>query len=244
MLIKKKKKLKFGSLKKKKKKSSLYNSVSDNEPSSSSSSGGGDWAVTDPRKFRELAQQAQTENRRAPEVWVRDGSSVLLRFLDEGPLACISVYKFRVNGRWAKFTKPADGDPDLFATSLGLRPSKIFIYRAIDISGYTNKQGKKLRNIPRFYVATVRQYEQLQQLSKEVELPLNKFDIKISRSGSGTNTTYLFIPKPPTVMAVEQKKAAAAFPDFHAYYAPIPLSQQKSIVASVGASTDPQEDED
>ena len=218
----------------KKKKASL-----EEDGSSSLYSGGApSWAITDPKKFGTLAKQARVEQRRIPELWIRDGEGRLVRYLDEDPVVSFQAYRMQLNGRWQRFVRPIDGKPDLFASRLGLRPSRMFVYRIIDIDGYTDKKGKKFTNLPRFHVVGVRQFEQNRLLVEEHETTLNAQNIKIKRSGSGQNTTYLLIPKQPSPLTLEMKKAAANFPKWQEFFQPPTTSQQKSMLASIGGGED------
>lgn len=217
---------------KKKKKASLY----DDESIAS-------WADTDRSRYRALAKAAKIAGRRAPEFWVKDGDSRLIRFLDEDAVVSFQCYRFQLNGKWVRFTKPVDGKPDLFASRLGLRAGRVFVYRIIDIEGYVNKRGKKITNQPKFLVASNRMYEQTRMLAKESEVELNEQNIKVSRSGGGQDTTYMFVLKPKSKLTPEMKKAAANFPKWKDYFRPPTTSEQKTIVASYAPGSEDDDDE-
>lgn len=210
-----------------KKKANLY----DNEGIAS-------WADTDRTRFKLLAKQAKVMGRRAPEFWVNDGESRLIRFLDDDAVVSFLAYRMKLRGKWTRYTKPTDGKPDLFASKLGLKPGRVFVFRMIDIEGYEDKKGKRYTNQGRFLVASNKMYEQLKMLARESEISLNDQNIKMSRSGSGQTTTYMFVPKPPSSLTPEMKKAAANFPKWKDYFQPPTTSEQKSIVSIVGSSTD------
>jgi hypothetical protein len=204
----------------------------------SNDSEGPSWAETDATKFKRLSKEAKTAGRRAPEIWIGENQSKTIRLVDEKPIAAFKVYKKRINGKWQTFVAPAPGKPDLFASALGLKASQIFLWRAIDIDGYKNKEGKVFTNQPRFYPTSTRTFDQLQMLSEENSDAgkINEYNIKISRTGTGTNTTYMFMPKPPSPLTPEMKKAAAAFPKWAEYYRPYSTAQQESLVLSLGGS--------
>jgi hypothetical protein len=201
------------------------------------------WADTDRSRYRALAKAAKIAGIRAPEFWVRDGESRLIRFLDEDAVVSFLCYKMKLNGRWVRYTKPVDGKPDLFASKLGLRPGRVFVYRIIDIQGYVNKRGKKITNQGKFLVASNKMYEQTRLVARESELDLNEQNIKMSRSGSGPDTTHVFILKPVSPLTPEMKKAAASFPKWKDYFKPPTTSEQKSIIASYAPGGDDDDDE-
>lgn len=203
------------------------------------------WADTNPSNFASLAKQAKQSGQRAPEFWVSNGESRLVRFLDHDATVSFKVYRLKVNGRWQKYVQPKPGKQNYFESALGLRPQQQFVFRVIDIEGYTNKRtGKKLSNLPRFYVVGARVYEQIRMLCKENSDsgPLNSYNIRVGRSGEGTETTYTFIPKSPTPLDPMMKKAIGTFPHWTEFYKPTSESQQQTVMAQVGNA--PAEDED
>lgn len=218
-----------------------------NKPKESNESGSpaiADWAVTDDSKFSRLSKEAKIESRRAPELWIPDGQERLVRYIDDKPAASFKVYNIQHNGKWRSFVAPAEGKPDLFASVLGLKASRVFLWRVIDINGYKDKQGKEHKNQPRFHVTKTKLFDQLQAIIKESETPLNEFNIKITRTGTQTNTTYSFFPKAPSAMTPEMLKVAANFPKFTDYYRPPSLSQQEAFVIARGKSLPSTDSED
>jgi hypothetical protein len=216
--------------------SSLYS-----KPKTDNNSGApavADWAVTDSSKFTALAKQAKFAGKKAPELWIPDGQSRLVRYLDDAPVVSIRMYSVpRGAGKFQSYVAPAPGKPDLFASVLELRPATVFIWRVLDVEGYTDKQTNKvMRNLPRFHVTKTRMFEQLQQVRKETEMALNSFNIKIARAGSGQNTTYSMFPKPPSELTPEMRKAAATFPKWTDYYRPLSTQEQEALIISLGKS--------
>lgn len=192
------------------------------------------WAITG--KANQLAalkrQQATSSLNRPPELWLRDGETKRIRFRDDEPIAVIYRYSVQQGSNWVKFTKPADGTPDLFQKHLGLRPSFSAIFEVIDVDGYENKEGKKLRNIPRFLAANSRLFAQLQQMVK-LRGPLTNYDVLLSRSGTGTSTVYSAMNDVDAPQSLAARKAERLRPKFAAYYAPPTLAQQKAMVGEV-----------
>ena len=227
------------------KKKKRFDFGGDEEESSSpyKDSGVAKWAETDSSRFQRLSKQAKAMGQRAPEFWVKDGESRLVRFVDSDAVVSFECYRFKYNGRWSRFTRPRPGKPDLFASKLGLRPQRVFVFRLIDIDGYTDRRGKKMTNLPRFFVVSNRLYDQLQMLASEVGEDLNEFNIKVSRTGQGRDTTYLFIPKQGSPMTSQMKKAISAFPKWQDVYKPLTTDQQRSLVGNVVGSEDDDDEE-
>ena len=218
--------------------SSFYKS----EKESSSVAG---WAVTDPSQYKALSKMAKMQSRRAPELWVPADTHRVVRFVDTEPVVGFEAYNLKVSGKWRTFIKPAEGKTDVFANSLGLKPQRKFVWRVIDVDGYTDKKGKSMKNVPRFYVTGARNYDQIMMLADESESDaggLNEFDVKIIRAGSGTNTTYSYMPRRPTPLTPEMKKAIAKFPKWEEYYRPPSKSEQMALLGSLGRSDDSSDD--
>jgi hypothetical protein len=180
------------------------------------------------RALKESTQRSMRN--RPPEVWLKDGEEKTLRFRGAGALATFARYRLQLDGKWRAFTKPADGDTDLFQSELGLNDSFCALFEVVDISGYRDKDGKRHRYIPRFYVVGARQYEQLRLIQRKRGGRLDKFDIVVSRSGSGTQTSYAFIPEMDSPSDPKVKAAASLKEDVNKYYAPPTESEQRAIV--------------
>jgi hypothetical protein len=225
--------------------SSLYGNKRRDEEGGSSSVA--DWAVTDSSKFKRLSKDAKTEGKRAPELWIPDGESRLVRYVDNEPIASFKRYSFKHNGKWRQFVAPPEGKTDLFASQLGLKAQRVFLFRVIDINGYKDKKkGKTYRNLPRFQVASTRAFDQITMMSEENADAgeLNEYNVKISRSGTGTSTSYLYMPRPVEKMTPEMKKAIAQFPKFTDYYKPLSRAQQEAIVAAHGGGSSNEDEDD
>ena len=205
-----------------------------------------DWAMTGGTNWKRLSKESKIEGRRAPELWVPDGQSRLVRFIDDEPIASFKVYKMKHNGKWRTFVAPASGQTDLFATAMSLRATRVFLFRVIDINGYKDKEGKEHKNQGRFLVASNRIFDTIQMMAEDNSDAgkLSEYNVKIRRSGTGTNTTYNYMPRPASPMSPEMTKAAANFPKFTDYYRPPSKAAQEAIATSHGASIkDDQDDE-
>ncbi len=212
----------------------------DESPSRSPKPSG--WMMTSAEEQQEALsrQRLLSDAKRPPEMWVNEGEDKLVRFCGEGPIACIYVYTFRCNGKWKTVTCPEDGDIDLFKTELGLRPQFKAVYEVVDINGYTDKkEGKKHKNVRRFYVGNSRVFEALKKLSQK-KGPLNRYNVEISRTGTGTATSYTFLPDSPSPLTADMKAGEPLAPKFAQYYAPPSAAEQRILVRAFSAT--PQED--
>lgn len=220
----------------KKKKTSLY-SGREREESSERSGGVASWAITDRSQFSSLAKASAAEGQRAPELWVQDGERRPVHFIDTDAIASFMVYNIKAGNRYTKYIAPPEGETDLFASTLHLRPQRMFLFRCIDIDGYVPKKGPKKgmkqTDLPRFYLIGSRQYDQIKQITDVSGQALNDGILMICRSGSGTNTVYSYIPRPHTLTG-KQRQAIAKFPKWKEYYKPATVAQQRAAVAAAG----------
>jgi hypothetical protein len=191
------------------------------------------WATTNPDDIeRRIKEQAALQLRRPPEFYLRDGEEKKIRFVSSDPIALISVYVAKVKGEFRSFVAPELGVDDAFAEA-GLTASSRIVYEIIDLDGYVDKKtNKRIRNLPRFYVVSPKVHEQLKVIVKKYG-PLDKFDIEMSRTGSGINTTYSFFPMPPKPLSLELQKLPRLRPDFAKYYAPLPYDQAQNLLKYV-----------
>ncbi len=192
------------------------------------------WLMTTRQQQREAIQEQKlASGRRAPEMWLKDGETKKVRFITPEACACIFRYSIRMGARFEKFTKPAQGEVDLFSEELGLRAAFNAIYEVNDYAGYTDKEGKRKRNVRRFFVGSGRVYEMLEVLRKQVG-PLNEMDISITRTGQSTNTTYSFIPLGKSPMAPEIRNQDRLSKKLAEYYKPLTEEEQRVILNTVG----------
>jgi DNA mismatch repair ATPase MutL len=217
---------------------SIYNREENEESEDSSSEEGEEdaspdsWMITDENKQRQALKQSQDANFRAPTTWLKDGEEKIFRFLDDGPIATIFRYSVRNRrGFFDKHTQPAPGQTDLFRDELNLNPAFCAVYEVIDKTGYKAKSGPKkgerVKNVNRFFEVSGKVHEQLMLLRKNSGA-LNKYDIKVARTGTEKNTAYMFFtmdrgPIPVQFLAKRLKK------DFKKYYAPKTSAEQRLI---------------
>lgn len=183
------------------------------------------------RGSENIAAQVETvkmdaQRKFAPEVMIKDGESKRLRFRANDAIGSLRQYSVKVNGRWQSVTQPPDGQPDPLRES-GLRAGLKTLWEVIDIDGYTDKKGVEKKMLARFLKANVRLHDQLEIIKKKVG-NLTTFNIEISRSGGGTNTTYTLLPESPSALA-----GAASVPsiknDVSKYYAPVSSAELQSL---------------
>lgn len=183
-------------------------------------------------------QRSMSGKNRPPEMWLSDGDEKQVRFRDPAPIACLWRYSVKIQGKWTRYTQPDtdNGEEDLFASELNLRPSLCAVYEVIDIAGYTStKTGKTLKNIPRFLVVNTRLYEQLQKIGQK-RGPLPGYNVEICRTGQSTQTLYTAMAESPSPMRPEWKVALRLKPDFQRYYAPPSAIEMDAIVRMASRS--------
>lgn len=197
------------------------------------------WMTTDHAEMAAAAEAAklQSSRNRPPELYIRDGESVLLRFRTSKPIASFRQYSAMMQGKWRPFTAPAPGSVDRYAEA-GLRSKQVYVYEVVDINGFTDRTGKKHTFIPRFFVVGTRLYEQLQALQEEVGMPLSKYDIKIKRSGQKTNTTYMLFAQQPSPAHPKVLEAERLKDKVEQYYAPLSAKQQAAVLSQVTSPDD------
>lgn len=192
------------------------------------------WMMTSQADKRAaLKEQELNSGRRPPELWVMEDEDKLVRFRQPEELCCLYVYKVPRGGtRFDTYTAPERGEVDLFEEA-GLKRTFQAVYEVIDIKGYTEKKtGKKKRNVARFYRVGARGYQQLQKLLNK-RGPLCDYNIEISRSGTGTNTTYAYIPQEHSPMTPEMKAAEKLSAKLADYYRPPTEEEQRVILKNM-----------
>lgn len=193
------------------------------------------------RKEQEAINQA---GRRAPEVFItEDGKSVRLRFLSSEPSA---IFRYTLNlgngprgrKRFGAFTKPAKGQVDLFARA-GNKATLRYIYPVIDLDGYVDKETRKrMKNLPRYLLIPTKVQAQLETIRAK-RGSLTKMDIEMTRSGTGTQTTYSFYAEAPSDPPKGFKEAREKLvKEMREYYKPPTEEAQRTILGSVTVEDD------
>ena len=209
----------------------------DSKPSTSSLPKGAEagWMTSNRAEINAMnaAQKAQAQRKRRPELWFKAGDVKTVRFRHSDP-KCFAEYSIKSGDRYDTYTKPAEGDRDLFAEVMGLQPRLRFLYEVIDITGYKDqKTGKQVKNVPRFFATNGKVYDVLQKYVQKCG-PLTGYDIEITRNGQGTQTSYVLVPESPTPMTQEMKKAENLLAKIAEYYAPPTEQEQVAIARAKG----------
>lgn len=213
--------------------------VASNTGSAPVKSGGNGWLTRGSDDIASEVANARFNSKKsfAPELYFKDGESKTIRFRSNEPIGLFRQYNVRINGKWQRITAPPAGSRDLMREQ-GLNASLKALYEVVDRTGYTDKQGKKFKDVPRFFVASIRIYEQLELIRKK-RGNLTSMDIEISRSGSSTSTTYSCLPELPSVFK-GLDKIPLLRKDVDKYYAPPSLEDQKAFMSRFS----PEEQED
>ena len=171
----------------------------------------------------------QSQKKFAPESYLKSGESKNIRFRTSVPLGQIFRYTIKNNGRFDRYTAPAEGETDLFREN-GLRASFSALYEIIDIDGYVEKKtGKRKTMQARFFPVGIRLYEQLEHLRK-VKGNLTSFTINIAKTGQKKSTSYALIPDVPKPL-LGAERVPTIKNDIAKYYAPPSEAEQRSIFA-------------
>lgn len=194
------------------------------------------WLITRHSEQKLAAKRATMfSDNRAPEIWFMDGDEKILRFRHADCIGVLFAYNLKIGKRFVSATKPADNETDLFADE-GYKAQFRAIYEVIDKTGYVSKDGKKVKNVARFYVVGHRQHAMIQKI-KEKRGDLNKYDIEVSRTGSGKQTSYSYLPSDPEPMPLEFKKIPFLEKEMNKYYAPLDESRQKTLIRQAAAAS-------
>ncbi len=180
----------------------------------------GEEAINQAHESQKLLQKSKN----APELFVRQGEEKTLRFRSSAPLGAIFQYTLNVNGKWRKFTAP-DGR-DLFAEN-GLRKSLRDIWEVIDVDGYVDKEGKTRKNLPRFLVSNYQLSEVIKKYASKMGSLINH-TWELSRSGTGTSTTYTIMPI--VEESYDYSKVEKIGNEVTEYYAPPSLQEQQAVM--------------
>lgn len=233
-----------------KKKSKLYSSDEEKERSIVKRDSGlevASWAVTNPTEFSELAAASATENVRLPEFWVGPNDRRHVFFMDKDAVVAFRAYNLKIGGRYQLVVAPPDGEPDLIAEAFpNLRPSSRFLFRVVDIDGYTPKsgpnKGKRVRNVPKFYIVGSRQYEAIKLQAVEVpRTPLNACAVLIVRAGAGQSSVTSYFKKPEMKKTPEIIRAIENCPDWKKLLHPPSEAEQRRLIRNRSAEEDDQD---
>lgn len=192
----------------------------------------------------EAAKEArqQTASSFRPEFWMLDGECAEVIFLDKESYNII-MHQLKVRGKVRKYTCRRKGCP-LCRTD---EPRVYSVYRILDLRQFVSKddKGKKTKSDFRqkYYEAGSRVQPTIAKLLDKGLL--FKQVSEISRSGSGTNTTYQIIPTGPIDPAFRDKLRAKGLMkhqlDIKADYAPKSVEDLEMLAQMFGGADDDDE---
>lgn len=195
----------------------------------------GGWMIKGDQANKQAEERAQTlgKTNRIPALWVFDGERKKVRFRSSEPIG-IFFYSIKgADGKWRNYTQPTEGDVDLFADQLQLRPRYKAVYEVFDVDGYVSrKDNKQYRNIPKFLELSGKANQQLSFLKEQLGGKLTGREITISRKGQGRDTTYFFVSGDKSPLPEKLKEVPRLFDKFAEYYAPISEKEQRIVVRS------------
>lgn len=205
--------------------------------------GAASWMTQGTKKIAAFVQSVKQNaaRTRKPEFYVPEGETKQIRFREDDPVASFQSYSFRAGGKWNSYTAPGEGEVDMFQQN-GLRPQFKVAYEIVDLDGYVAKKGKnagkRVKNIPSFWILGMRLYEQVAIL-REKYGSLTERTFSVTRTGSKTSTVYTILPEDPEEMP-ELDKIPSIKDKFASFYAPPTLAEQKRLMSGF----DPSEQDD
>ena len=211
-----------------KKKSPLQETVSNKTPA---------WMTRGSDNIEKNVQRQRTEQLSAfaPTFWLNDGEVKQVRFLSSEPIAQIFQYTLKSRGKFRSYTAPGPGQPDPFQEA-GLTPQMRIVYEIIDVTGYLdNKTKKQVKNVRRFWVVGSKIFENITRIRKKNGL--TSYNIEVTRSGTGTSTSYALIPEENSPMPKPSTPTSLSA-DFAKYFAPLSEDRARQIVAGHSAEDD------
>lgn len=146
----------------------------------------------------------------------------------------VPIFK-RVKGKmkkvWSQYTCLATVNQECPFCSPDNQAVTKYAYTLLDREGYTDKDDNTVREIRKLYVVGIKQYKALESFRAEIG-NLRDRDIIIKRSGTGTDTTYLYIGKDkeklvPDVTAKEREDFSLEVLDYEDLLKPV--SRQDAI---------------
>lgn len=213
-------------------KSPLSNALT--KPSSSASSAAPGWMTKGESKIQNQIKRQKDEafSEMVPEFWVQDGETKLVRLLSSEPLGQIFRYSMKIKGRYRQYTRPADGEADPFAEK-GMYAGLRIIYEVIDVTGYLDKKTqKRKRNMRRFWIMPPKIYETLSLFRKKFG-DLTRFNLEVTRTGSGPQTSYTMLPEKPSPMPTADTPEKLST-KLEQYFAPISEEKMRNLCGQLG----------
>ena len=197
------------------------------------------WFVAGGSALAQAEKESSALNRqgRAPEFWLRPGEQRIIRIRHKKALGGLYRYTIPVRGKFRSYTAPPEGEIDLFRSQLGKGPTLRAVYELIDRTGFKDRDGKHRKDFPCFWLATGPVRATLEAIEETVG-DLSKQDLVVRRTGSGRNTTYTVLPKPPSPMPDSLRRMPMLSADLEQYFSPPDEATQRAILANIGLDED------
>lgn len=170
---------------------------------------------------------ASSKRSRAPTFYIPDGETKTVTLRDNESLGGLYMYSVHNGVRWTKVTQPPEGEIDLFARA-GRNPQFNVLYEVFDRDGYTDKKtGKKLKDLPRFWLVTQKMHKQLMHI-KAKQGDLTKIDLEIHREGKKQPAYTIQVA--PTTLPASAKKQPRLADEIAEFFAPPTEAEQRRML--------------
>ena len=167
------------------------------------------------------------------EFRMDDGDTVKCRFLAESPIS-FRQHNPNIDGKWPKYTCRQGMEGGCPLCKVGHKARFVGAFPVFD---YRDNKVK-------VYVQGIRVLKVLDRLHAR-EGGLMGQDFEITRTGTGTDTTYNFIPLAPTEAPAEAKNPDGTLKsaDLGVKYAPRPVEELTGVATRLGGAATPPVDE-
>ena len=174
----------------------------------------------------DVVKEEAAKNTYGDEFRIDDGEAVKVRFLSEEPVS-FRQHNPNIEGKWPKYTCRQGLDGGCPLCKVG---HKARFVGAFSVYDYRDKKVK-------VYVQGIRVLKVLDRLHVR-EGGLMGQDFEITRTGTGTDTTYNFIPLAPGEVPVEAKEENGKLKsmDLSTKYAPRPVEELTGVATKIGGS--------
>lgn len=160
----------------------------------------GNWfssGYTPARKYREEMEKRAT-GKRVLSFWVEEDKSAVIRFLTDEPIN-VMEHSIMVSGKYQQRTCLRGTGEECPLCQNGNKPRFVGVYCVIDRRTYEwdDNKGKKHhdKDVVKMWKCGQRVLGQLERMHAKMGT-LKGYDIEVSRTGAGKDSTYNFIPSP------------------------------------------------
>lgn len=199
-----------------------------------SSSEGNSWFSRGEEAAEQMREQMRSKF--TPDFWLKDGESAKVIFLDDTSIN-IKFHTLKMGSRYKDYTCMGRGCPLCRIKPPSLRA----VYRIIDTRVFRDKQGKVTSSLQeKYYKVGVRLQPSIAKLL--FKKMLYKKVAEISRTGTGTATTYQIIPlgniPEAKLKMLKEKGLLEPSLDFEKDFAPLPIEDLREIASVHGIDDD------